>query len=165
MDTLVEEAAKKAAVAWIAVDGRRSTLAWCAWLGGALLVVTGEGEQAVPGLAEAATAEVSLRGDHGGRIVTFPAEVTRIAPADEAWAELVPQLAGKRLNGAGGAEELARAWSERCVVSRLTPAGPSAELPADSQAAPPRPTSATRIPRRPFRLHKVRGATRHDERR
>ncbi|GAA3448489.1 hypothetical protein [Dactylosporangium matsuzakiense] len=161
MDVLVEEAAKKAAVAWVAVDGRPAALVWCAWLGGALLVVTGEGEQAVPALAEATTAEVSLRGDHGGRIVTFPAEVTRIAPGDEAWTELVPQLAAKRLNAAGGAEELTRVWSERCVVSRLTPAGASAGLPDDAQAAPPRPTAATRLPRRPFRLHKVRGATKH----
>ncbi|MFG2037575.1 hypothetical protein [Dactylosporangium sp. NPDC048998] len=164
MDALVEEAAKKAAVAWVAAGGRPATLVWCAWLGGALLVVSGEGEQAVPGLAEAAAVEVSLRGDHGGRIVTFPADVSRITPADEAWAELVPQLAGKRLNGAGGAEDLARAWAERCVVSRLTPAGGGAELPDDAQAAPPRPTPATRIPRRPFRLHKVRGATRDPRR-
>ncbi|MER7008389.1 hypothetical protein ABT297_35805 [Dactylosporangium sp. NPDC000555] len=164
MDALVEEAVKKAAVAWVAVGGRPATLVWCAWLGGALLVVSGEGEQAVPGLAEAAVAEVSLRGDHGGRIVTFPADVSRIAPVDEAWAELVPQLAGKRLNGVGGAEDLARAWAERCVVSRLTPAGAGAELPDDSQAAPPRPTPATRIPPRPFRLHKVRGATRDPRR-
>nr|BFE63544.1 hypothetical protein GCM10020063_080700 [Dactylosporangium thailandense] len=158
MDALVEEAAKKAAVAWIAVAGRPPTLAWCAWLGGALLVVTGEGEQAIPGLSEAATADVSLRGDHGGRIVTFSADVTRVAPSDEAWTELVPQLAGKRLNSSGAADDLVRAWAERCVVSRLTPAGASADMPDDSQAAPPRPTPATRIPRRPFRLHKVRGA-------
>jgi hypothetical protein len=160
MDALVEEAAKKAAVAWIAVGGRPPTLAWCAWLDGSLLVVTGEGEQAVPGLSEATSVEVSLRGDHGGRIVTFPAGVTNLTPSDEAWTELVPQLAGKRLNGRGGAEDLTRAWSERCVVSRLTPVGASADLPDDAQAAPPRPTPATRIPRRPFRLHKVRGATR-----
>ncbi|MEV6923489.1 hypothetical protein AB0M46_03090 [Dactylosporangium sp. NPDC051485] len=164
MEALVEEAAKKAAVAWVAVGGRPATLVWCAWLGGALLVVSGEGEQAAPGLAEAAAADVSLRGDHGGRIVTFPAEVTRIAPGDEAWAELVPQLAGKRLNGAGGAGDLAAAWAERCVVSRLTPVGASAAMPDDSQVAPPRPTPATRIPRRPFRLHKVRGATRDPRR-
>jgi hypothetical protein len=164
MDALVEEAAKKAAVAWVAVGGRPATLVWCAWLGGALLVVTGEGEQAAPGLAEASAAEVSLRGDHGGRIVTFPAVVDRIAPGDEAWTELVPQLAGKRLNAAGGAEELARTWAQRCVVSRLTPAGASAELPDDAQAGPPRATPATRLPRRPFRLHKVRGATRDPRR-
>ncbi|MGI5247070.1 hypothetical protein [Dactylosporangium sp. CA-139066] len=163
MDALVEEAAKKAAVAWIAVSARPAKLVWCAWLGGALLVVSGEGEQTLPGLPEAATVEVSLRGDHGGRIVTFDAEVSTIRPDDEAWGELVTQLAGKRLNGAGGAEDLARAWAERvergsCSVCRLTPVGGTAPMPDDSQAAPPRPTTATRIPRRPFRLHKVRGA-------
>lgn len=165
MDVLVEEAAKKAAVAWVAVGGHPPTLVWCAWLAGALLVVTGPGEQALPGLAEAATAEVTLRGDHGGRIVTFPADVSRIAPDDEAWAELVPQLAGKRLNGAAGAEDLARTWAQACVVSRLAPAGGTGELPDDAQAAPPRPTPATRIPRRPFRLHRVRGASSGPDRR
>lgn len=159
MEALVEEAAKKAAVAWLAVPGGGpSYLVWCAWLGGALLVVSGPGEQAAPGLREAATAEVTLRGDHGGRIVTWTAEVTRIDPASEEWTELVPQLAGKRLNGSASAE-LAGLWAETCVVSRLTPAGGTGDLPDDSQAAPPRPTPATRLPKRPFRLHKVRGAT------
>ena len=140
----MEEAVKKAAVAWLAVPGGGpSYLVWCAWLGGSLLVVSGPGEQAAPGLADTPTAEVTLRGDHGGRIVTWTAAVT--------------QLAGKRLNGAPA---IATAWAGRCVVSRLTPAdAPLAALPDDAQAAPPRPTPATRLPRLPFRLHKVRGAT------
>jgi hypothetical protein len=161
VEALVEEAAKKAAVAWLAVPGAGpSYLVWCAWLGGSLLVVSGPGEQAAPGLAEASTVDVTLRGDHGGSIVTWPAATSRIEPDGEEWAELVPQLAGKRLNGAGGAEALARAWADTCVVSRLTPAGGTQDLPDGSQAAPPRPSSATRLPKRPFRLHKVRGATR-----
>jgi hypothetical protein len=194
VDALVEEAAKKAAVAWVAVGARAARLVWCAWLGGSLVVVTasdtaepiatssnaldagvlaagavgsgvgvGADEQVIAGLIEAAAAGevvmVSLRGDHGGRIVTFPAEATRIDPADEAWGELVPPLAGKRLNGSGSAEELAARWAAGCAVIRLTPAGSSAAMPEDAQLETPRPTSATRIPRRPFRLHKVRGAT------
>jgi hypothetical protein len=134
---------------------------------GAGAAVTGVGvvadEQVIAGLIEAAAAGevvmVSLRGDHGGRIVTFPADATRIDPADAAWAEVVPQLAGKRLNGSGSAEDLAARWAARCAVIRLTPAGSSAAMPEDAQLETPRPTSATRIPRRPFRLHKVRGAT------
>ncbi|GAA0740467.1 hypothetical protein Drose_03460 [Dactylosporangium roseum] len=157
MDALVEEAAKKAAVAWLTVPGAGPAyLVWCAWLGGSLLVVSGPGEQSAPGLAETPTADVTLRGDHGGRIVTWPATVARIDPASQEWTELVPQLAAKRLNGTA---DLAATWAERCVVSRLTPAGGTHDLPDDSQAAPPRPSSATRVPKRPFRLHKVRGAT------
>ena len=53
---------------------------WCLPLDGALLVVTGPGEQSAPGLADATGAQVSLRGDHGGRIVTWPARVTRLLP-------------------------------------------------------------------------------------
>jgi hypothetical protein len=200
VEPLVEEAAKKAAVAWLAVPGAGPAyLVWCAWLGGSLLVVSGPGEQSAPGLAEAATAEggaagagaagagaagagaagagaaaagtaisgtaapgtveVSLRGDHGGRIVTWTAAVERLDPAGEAWAELVPQLAGKRLNGG---TDLATRWATECVVTRLTPVedAPLVPMPEDSQAAPPKPSPATRLPKRPFRLHKVRGARR-----
>ncbi|WP_238016457.1 hypothetical protein KZZ52_04120 [Dactylosporangium sp. AC04546] len=162
MEPLIEEAAKKAAVAWLSVPGAGPAyLVWCAWLGGSLLVVSGPGEQPAPGLAEASTAEVTLRGDHGGRIVTWTATVSRIEPSADEWAELVPQLAGKRLNGA---TDLAAVWAERCVVSRLTPAGDTRPLPDDAQAAPPRPSPATRLPKRPFRLHKVRGANRDRQR-
>ena len=160
VEPLVEEAAKKAAVAWLTVPGAGpSYLVWCAWLGGSLLVVSGPGEQAAPGLAGAGSVDVTLRGDHGGRIVTWTAAVETLDPAGEAWAELVPQLAGKRLNGG---TDLATRWAAECVVSRLTPVedAPLAPMPDDSQAAPPKPSPATRLPKRPFRLHKVRGARR-----
>ena len=156
MDALVEEAAKKAAVAWVAVGGRPATLVWCAWLGGALLVVSGEGEQAVPGLAEAATVDVSLRGDHGGRIVTWPAAVSTVDPVSPEWTEIAPQLAGKRLNATGTTDETVRRWASANVMSKLTPAGEPEPLPDASLAAAPRPTPATRLPKRPFRLHRVR---------
>lgn len=164
-DLIVEEAAKKAAIAWLAVPGGGAAYpVWCLWAGGALHVVSGPGEQAAPGLAEATSAAVTLRGDHGGRVVTWPAAVTRLTPEMEAWAEVVPQLAGKRLNAPGTAEETAQRWAAECVVSRLAPAGDPTEagstLPDASHAAPPRPTTATRRPRRPFRLHRVRGSKR-----
>jgi hypothetical protein len=162
---IVEEAAKKAAIAWLAVPGGGAAYpVWCLWAGGALHVVSGAGEQGAPGLAEATTVQVTLRGDHGGRVVTWPATVTRLTPDMETWAEVVPQLAGKRLNAPGTAEETAQRWAAECVVSRLTPADSPKEagstLPDGSHAAPPRPTPATRRPRRPFRLHRVRGSKR-----
>jgi hypothetical protein len=154
---LVEEAAKKAAVAWLLVPGAEPAyLVWTAWLGGALLVVSGPGEQSAPGLAGTERVLVSLRGDHGGRIVTWPARVSTVDADSSAWAELVPQLAAKRLNGSGTAEEMALRWAESCTVSRLEPSGAPEPPPDGSLAAPPRPTTATRRPRRPFRLHRVR---------
>jgi hypothetical protein len=157
---LVEEAIKKAAVAWVTVPGRDPVGLWCLALDGRLYVVSGPGEQAAPGLAQAASAEVTLRGDHGGRVVTWPAEVTRVLPDTEEWGTVAPQLAGKRLNAPGPAERLVERWAAECAVHRLAPAGAPTEagstLPDSAQAAPPRETPATRRTRRPFRLHKVR---------
>jgi hypothetical protein len=157
---LVAEAMKKAAVAWVEVPGGPAVALWCVPLDGALYVVSGSGEQTAPGLAEATSAVVTLRGDHGGRIVTWPAEVTRVEPDSERWSAVAPLVAAKRLNAPGTAEELVGRWAGGCVLSRLAPvgeplaAGPT--LPDDSLAAPPVPTPAARATRRPFRLHRVR---------
>ena len=158
---VVDEAIKKAAVAWVAVADGPALALWCMPLDGSLYVVSGPGEQSAPGLAESSGATVSLRGDHGGRIVTWTADIERLTPGGEPWSTVAPQLAGKRLNASGTAEALAARWAASgCTIVRLTPAAESArtgaELPATSQAEPPRETPA-RVPvRRPFRLHRVR---------
>ncbi|MEU2612527.1 hypothetical protein ABZ570_13255 [Micromonospora sp. NPDC007271] len=157
---LVDEAVKKAAVAWVSVAGGPAYALWCLPLDGALLVVSGPGEQSAPGLAEADTAEVTLRGDHGGRIVTWPARVARLRPGTEEWEAAAPLVAAKRLNAPGPAAELMRRWAtEGCAVNRLTLAGTpvaGAELPAGSLAERPREAPVVRATRAPFRLHKVR---------
>ena len=158
---LVEEAVKKASLAWIGVGDGPARGLWCMPLEGSLIVVTGPGEQAAPGLAEATRATVRLRGDTGGLIVVWTAVVTRLAPGSEDWETVAPQLAGKRLNAPGTAEQLVARWAETgCAVVRLTPADEqpvvAPELPADSQAAPPRETPARVEVRKPFRLHRVR---------
>jgi hypothetical protein len=158
---LVEEAAKKAAIAWLTVPGgAEGVLVWCHWIDPALYVVTGPGEQEVPGLAEATQARVTLRGDHGGRVVTWPADVGRVRPDSPEWTAVAPQLAGKRLNASGTAEELVRRWARQCAVVRLTqktgPIQAGDWSPDGSLAEPPRPTPAARPARRPFRLHRVR---------
>jgi hypothetical protein len=161
MHPLVEESMKKAAIAWLTVAERPSYPVWCLWVEGALYLVSGAQEQPAPGLDGADTAMVSARGDHGGRIVTWPASVQRVEPGSDQWTSVVPQLAGKRLNSAG-AEALAARWAESSIVWRLTPAGDPAEagetLPDESLAEPARPTPAKTAAHRPFRLHKVRGA-------
>lgn len=159
-DPLVSEALKKAAVAWVSVDGGPALALWCLPIDDALYIVSGPGEQAAPGLAYADEARVSLRGDHGGRIVTWPAEVTRVDPRSEEWTTVVPQLAGKRLNAPGSATALAERWAAECSVNRLTPAGGPEEPGDGPEAAPPRESPAARPAKRPFRLHRVRGARR-----
>jgi hypothetical protein len=138
--TLIEEAMRKAAVAWLEVPGRGTHLSqgriesgrgrpgsrrhsypvWCLWVEDSLYVVSGPDEQSAPGLAGAATVLVSARGDHGGRIITWPARVSRVRPDSEEWGTVVPQLAAKRLNGPPVPELLER-WARTAVVSRLTP--------------------------------------------
>jgi hypothetical protein len=158
---VVDEAIKKAALAWVSVAGGKPLALWCMPLDAALYVVSGPGEQAAPGLGDAARAEVSLRGDHGGRIVTWAADVVRLLPGAEEWDTVAPQLAGKRLNGAGAAEQQVARWAETgCAVVRLTPADEpeltGAALPDTSQAEPPRDSPARIPPPRPFRLHRVK---------
>ncbi|WP_092380815.1 hypothetical protein [Micromonospora phaseoli] len=151
---------KKASVAWVAVAGGPSLALWCVPLEGALFVVSGPGEQAAPGLAEAAEAQVTLRGDHGGRIVTWPARVTRVSPGTEEWETLAPLVGAKRLNSRGATVDLVARWAaEGCALVRLAAAGEpehGSGLPAGSLAERPRPSPAVRATRRPFRLHRVR---------
>lgn len=157
---LVDEAMKKAAIAWISVDGSPARLVWCMPANGALWVVSGPGEQDAPELAAASRVLVTLRGDHGGRIVTWPAALTRVAPDSEEWTEVAPQLANKRLNAPLAAGELVARWAAECTVHKLTPAGDPAEagptLPDAALAEPPRDTPARRRTRTPFHLHRVR---------
>ncbi|TWJ24178.1 hypothetical protein JD76_04326 [Micromonospora endolithica] len=157
---LVDEALKKAAVAWVNVSGGPAWALWCVPLEGSLFVVSGPGEQAAPGLADAAEAQVTLRGDHGGRIVTWPARVTRLTPGTEHWDTAAPLVAAKRLNARGSAAELVTRWAaDGCALNRLAPAGaPLAgdALPAESLAEVPREAPVVRTTRKPFRLHRVR---------
>ena len=158
---LVDEAVKKAAVAWISVGDGPALALWCMPVDGSLVVVSGPGEQDAPGLADAATAAVRLRGDNGGLIVIVEATVERLTPGTADWDAVAPQLAVKRLNASGTAEEVVARWAETdCAIVRLTPvdgepvAAPN--LPDDSGAAAPRDTPARVAVRRPFRLHRVR---------
>jgi hypothetical protein len=157
---LLDEALKKTVVAWVSVDEAPAIALWCLHIDGALYIVSGPGEQSAPGLAGASAATVTLRGDHGGRIVTWPARVTRLMPGTEGWDAAAPLVAAKRLNARGPASEVVDRWAAGCALNRLAPAdAPPVSgdaLPDGSLAAPPRETPAARPTRRPFRLHRVR---------
>ncbi len=144
MHALVAEAMKKAAIVWLTVAGQPAYPVWCAPIGDALYVVTGGAEQPAPGLTSADQAMVTARGDHGGRIVSWPAAVATLAPTDPTWPENATQLAGKRLNAAGTVATIVSEWAVTSVVVRLTPIGDDTE-PAStgSEAAVPRETPAT----------------------
>src|SRR3954452_3445511 len=153
---LVDEAIKKAALAWVSVGDGPALGLWCMPLDGTLIVVSGPGEQYAPGLADAARATVRLRGDNGGLIVVAEMAVAPILPGSEDWETVAPQLAGKRLNASGSADDVVARWVQTdCLVVRLTPDQEepltAPDLPAGSAAAEPRETPARVEVRRPFR--------------
>jgi hypothetical protein len=160
---LVVEATKKAGLIWLAVPGQpRAMPVWFVWQqaepGHAAYVVTGPGEQPVPGLAEASECAVTVpSADKRSRIVTWAASVRRVEPGSAEWDEVLPTMLAKRLNLAGAETAPAR-WAQECAVLRLAPtgeilaAGPS--LPTGSLAAPPAPSPARTATRIPYTLHR-----------
>ncbi|WP_030203998.1 hypothetical protein [Streptomyces sp. NRRL S-87] len=145
---LVEEATKKSGLIWVQGTGPARGL-WHAWVDGATCVLgDGPGEQPFPGLADGATAEVTVRSkDKGGRLVAWTARVAEVAPGSEAWEAAVAELKGKRLN-APDSETMTERWARECRVLRLEPLGVHAELPGSSLAATPLGSPA--VTRRPI---------------
>ncbi|MFH8934825.1 hypothetical protein [Streptomyces griseosporeus] len=142
---LVEEAVKKSGLIWVRGAGALTARAlWHVWHeGAACLVGDGPGEQPLAHLADGGSAEVTVRSkDKGGRLVTFTATVTELAPESEQWQAAVAELKGKRLNAPDG-EAMPARWARECRVLRLEPAGAPLPLPDGSLAEAPLPSPAT----------------------
>ncbi|GAB2856715.1 hypothetical protein GCM10027074_24630 [Streptomyces deserti] len=141
---LIEEATKKSGLIWVKGAGAPARALWHVWHEGAACVIgDGPGEQPLPGLADGAEAEVTVRSkDKGGRLVSWTAKVVEPAPGSEAWEAAVAELKGKRLNAPDG-EAMTERWARECRVLRLEPTGATAALPDGSLAEAPRPTPAT----------------------
>ncbi|MFG1948034.1 hypothetical protein [Nonomuraea sp. NPDC048826] len=113
----IEEGAKKSGILWLDLD--RPRLAWHAWHDGAIYLVTGGEEQALPGLTGLESVRVTLRSkDNGARLVVFDAAVSVVEQAAEP--EVVAVLAKERLN-ARDSERLPGRWAQESTVVRLTP--------------------------------------------
>jgi hypothetical protein len=158
---LVVEATKKSGLIWIAVPGdSRAVAAWHVWREDAAYLVTGPGEQEVPGLAGATSCDVTVRStDKGGRVVTWRAAVSRVEPGSPEWTEAVPSLLASRLNLPDAADAEDR-WAATCAVLRLAPTGELIEagrtLPSTSLAGPPPPSPARTPTRVPFTVGRQR---------
>ena len=141
---LVEEATKKSGLVWVKGPGSPARALWHVWHeGAACLVGDGPGEQPLPGLADGAAAEVTVRSkDKGGRLVSWAARVVELAPGSEPWQAAVGELKGKRLNAPDG-EAMTDRWARECRVLRLEPTGALGALPDGDLAEPPLPTPAT----------------------
>jgi hypothetical protein len=126
---LIAEATKRAGVIWIAIQGQdRPRPAWHIWRAGPLspgaaYVVTGPGEQPLPGLAGSGRVTVIVPRGAGGGPVSWTAVVSRVEPGSGEWDEVIGPLVAGRLNAmlAEGETSPARRWARSGAVFRLAP--------------------------------------------
>jgi hypothetical protein len=110
---------------WIAIEGQdRPRPAWHIWRPGAAYVVTGTGEQPLPGLDGTGRVTVTVAASQaaGGR-VEWTAAVTRVEPGSGEWDEVIGPLVAGRLNAvlAEGETSPAQRWAASGAVFRLAP--------------------------------------------
>jgi 8-oxo-dGTP diphosphatase len=129
---LIAEATKRAGLVWLTVPGwERPCPAWHIWRTeglpppGAAYVVTGPGEQPLPGLDDASQVTVTVASSQtGGRLLSWTADVSWVEPASADWNAVIDQLASSRLNTTLAAGEIspAQRWARNGAVFRLSPA-------------------------------------------
>lgn len=119
---LVTEALRRSSVLWLALPSAEPPrIAWYAYADASALVVHEGLEQALPGLEDVATVEVSVRSkDRGSLLVRFTARVEAVRPDDPAWAPAVAELARARQSPPDGAAHAER-WERESRITRLVP--------------------------------------------
>jgi hypothetical protein len=136
---LIAEATKRAGLIWITVPGPggsgagggagpggagdgRPRPVWHIWRDAAY-VLTGPGEQDVPGLGDAGQVTVAVPSkDTGGLLLRWTARVSRVEPGSAEWSEIIGALLAGRLNEpASPGESPAERWARTGQVYRLTP--------------------------------------------
>jgi hypothetical protein len=128
---LIAEATKRAGLIWLSVPGQgRPYPAWHIWRAGtqspdgAAYVVTGPGEQPLPGLGDAGRITVTVPSkDSGGSLISWTAAVSRVSAGSAEWDAVSGPLAAGRLNAALGPGETspAQRWARAGAVFRLSP--------------------------------------------
>jgi hypothetical protein len=132
---LIAEATKRAGLIWITVPAAavpggtgdaapvRPRPVWHVWRDAAY-VLTGPGEQDVPGLGDAPLVTVSVASkDTGGLLVRWAARVSRVEPGSAEWSGIIGALLAGRLNEpeSPGGSSPAERWAQTGNVYRLTP--------------------------------------------
>jgi hypothetical protein len=132
---LIAEATKRAGLIWITVPGGAGQHGprpvWHVWRDAAY-VLTGPGEQDVPGLGDAGQVTVAVPSkDTGGLLLRWTARVTRVEPGSAEWSGIIGALLAGRLNEpTSPGESPAERWAWTGQVYRLTPGeNPDTERP------------------------------------
>jgi hypothetical protein len=133
-DTAVlDEALKKGTIVWIDVPGDggtggRAVPAWYGTLDGRVYVLTGGGEQRIPGLETADRATLIARSKELQSLVaTVEASARVVAPSEPLYAKVVAVLLPRRLNLPDG-EGAADRWRKESTLVELTPSAIPAEV-------------------------------------
>ena len=156
-DALIDEACRKSAMAWLRPAGQsRAVAAWHIWHDGAVYVVSGGREQALPPMPDGEPVLVTVRSkDTGARLVTWTGTARTVDPGSPEWDAAVPELHAKRLNPTDGEQQPAR-WARESTVTRIEPTGELLEapgrMPQRSQAAAPPGSPATTRGALPFMI-------------
>ncbi|MEI2776942.1 MAG: hypothetical protein V9G19_13435 [Tetrasphaera sp.] len=148
---LLAEALAKSSVCWVETEERSRAL-WYAVLDGAVLIVTGAGEQQLPDLPEQVRLVLRSK-DSGGRLLQVDAAARVVTAEDSGWEAAAAALAAERLNATD--DQLAR-WRESGTIYELRPFGQPRQGPGSyaeqSGAAPVTPARGTTAGWRPRHL-------------
>ncbi len=153
---LLAEAASKSGLVWLRPAGQsRAWPAWHVWHDGAVVVVSGPGEQQLPQLS--GPVQITVRSkDTGARLIVVAASATTLSPDDEGWPAAATALAASRLNSTAAPADLPQRWRGTCVITRVVAQDAALEGPGHyddaSGAAPPPATAATTSDWRPWHL-------------
>ena len=131
---LIAEATKRAGLIWITIGTHGHPYpAWHIWRPapgagsqppGDAYLVTGPGEQPLPGLRAGDQVGVTVASSQtGGALVTWTADVSRVEPGTREWDEVIGPLVAGRLNAvlAPGETSPAQRWARSGAVFRLSP--------------------------------------------
>ena len=130
----VDAALSKSTIAWVSVpqeDGSAATKAvWYGYEQGRVYVLTGKGEQEVPGLAEGSRhVKLIVRSKDIQSKVGETTCVTHVLPKDATWERIARELLlGRRLNLPDGEAAVER-WKRDGEIVQLTPIVDSFNLP------------------------------------
>jgi hypothetical protein len=118
---LVAECARKSRVCWLSWAARAPRLVWHVWHDDALVVLSGDEGQVLPGIVKAGTVQVTMRSkDTGGRLVAWTGTVDVVDPDDGSWDASAAALLGVRLNLADPAAAR-EGWRSTGTIVRIHP--------------------------------------------